>query len=154
MLDGGEHSRLLFMAAVERARTVEARNRAGLFLVLVKRRLWKNLSEGQFDAANTRLKQHLFAMPREMPPFFVPSSSRSEPPKRPAPLSKDALLVKVVRAKLGNRAEDDLVFHALRAHAGFSKHRFDVAVSELDALAQSAVSAPSCFASALDVGDQ
>ena len=54
-----EHARLLWMAAIERARTVPADNPAGLFLFLVKNRKWDFLSNGHFEAANTRLKAYL-----------------------------------------------------------------------------------------------
>lgn len=157
-----EHSRLLWMAAIERARTVEAKNPAGVFLVLVKKKLWKNLSEGQFDAANKRIKEHLYSLPREMPPFFEPRSMSEA--RKPATLSKDAQLVKVVRTKLGNRVEERLVFHALRTHAGFTKERYDAAVLELNApqpaasgfsLAfSSCPSVPSSLAPSLDAGGE
>lgn len=129
MPDGGEHSRLLWMAAIERARTVTARNPAGVFLTLVKRRLWRFLSDGQFDAANRRIKEHLFSGGAEMPPLFEPAPMAG-PPKR-AMLSKDALLVQVLRNKLGRRGEDGVLFHALKAHAGFDRERFDAALAEL-----------------------
>ena len=41
-----ENSRLKWMAAIERARTVPARNPAGVFLFLVKNRKWDYLSDG------------------------------------------------------------------------------------------------------------
>lgn len=134
MPDGGEHSRLLWMAALERARTVTARNPAGMFLVLVKKRLWKFLSDGQFDAANRRIKEHLFSQPAEPPPLFEPRPITG-PPKRPM-LSKDALLVQVLRNKLGRRGEGGVLFHALKVHAGFNRERFEAALSELEPRAE------------------
>ena len=121
------------MAAIERARTVEARNPAGVFLVLVKKRLWQNLSEGQFDAANARLKAHLYALPPDRPPLLVPLLASPVPcePVRPS-LSKDALLVRTVRAKLESQGQGRLLFHALKTHAGFSRERFEAAMAELD----------------------
>ena len=135
MPNASEHARLLWMAAIERARTVEAKNPAGVFLVLVKKRLWQNLSEGQFDAANARLKQHLFGLPANRPPLLVPllGPQPLAEPARP-PLSKDALLVRTVRAKLESQGQGQgrLLFHALRTHAGFSRERFEAALAELD----------------------
>ena len=120
---------MLWMAAIERARTIEARNPAGVFLVLVKRQLWRNLSEGQFDSANERIKQFLFAPPPDVPRFLIPLAS-VEPPK-PPPLSKDAKLVELVQAQLGTRGQGGLLFHALETHAGFTEERFQAALAEL-----------------------
>ena len=56
------------MAAIERARTVPARNPAGVFLFIVKNRLWKYLSDGHYEAANARLKAFLHPpMPKVLP---------------------------------------------------------------------------------------
>ena len=63
-----EHARLLWMAAIERARTVPADNPAGLFLFLVKNRKWDFLSDGHFEAANTRLKAYLYGGSRSEVP--------------------------------------------------------------------------------------
>src|SRR5207249_2272320 len=88
MANASEHSRILWIAAIERARTVEARNPAGVFLTIVKRRLWGNLSEGQFDAANRRLKAHFFGARPEIPPGFVPAFRSVVAPPKPR-LSQD-----------------------------------------------------------------
>ena len=136
MPNDSEHSRLRWMAAVERARTVEARNPAGVFLTLVKRRLWKHLSEGQFDGANARIKRHLFVPPPSRPPLF--QTPRMVEPPRARPLSEDAKLVELVRAKLGPKGRGGLVFHALRTHAGWDGARYETAAAELDARAETA----------------
>ena len=68
LVPDSEHSRLRWLAAIERARTVPARNPAGVFLFIVKNRLWKYLSDGHFEAANARLKAFLHPpMPRSCP---------------------------------------------------------------------------------------
>lgn len=125
-----EHTRLLWMAAIERARTVPARNPAGLFLFLVKNRKWDFLSNGHFDAAHARLKAHLYGADRrsEGPPLLA---------SRPAPerlsLSKDALLVQVVRNELARRGIRCELFSVLRTQAGWDRARFEAALAELEA---------------------
>jgi hypothetical protein len=53
--DDSEHSRLRWMAAIERARTVPAKNPAGVFLHIIKNRKWDYLSDGHWFAAHERL---------------------------------------------------------------------------------------------------
>ena len=124
-----EHTQLLWMAAIERARTVPARNPAGLFLFLVKNRKWDFLSNGHFDAAHARLKAYLYGDDRrsEGPPFLVPRPA----PERPT-LSKDALLVQVVRNELSRRGIRCELFSVLRSQAGWDRARFDAALAELE----------------------
>jgi hypothetical protein len=130
--NSSEHSRLLWMAAIERARTVPARSPAAVFLYLVKNRKWDYLSDGHFEAANARLKAHLHGPRGKAPPIFVPIG-RKIPAAPPRPqLSKDALLVQVVRNELARRGHPGDIFPALRAHAGFTRERFEAAVAEID----------------------
>jgi hypothetical protein len=120
------------MAAIERARTVPARNPAGVFLHLVKNRLWAYLSDGHFEAANSRLKAFLHAPPPESVPLFVPRLSAPvrvlEKPREI--LSKDAELVRLVREKLRGQGS---VFAALHNHAGWDRDRYGRALAELQA---------------------
>jgi hypothetical protein len=142
MPNASEHARLLWLAAVERARTVPARNPAGVFLHLVKGRHWDYLSNGHYEAANARLKAHLFAPRGEVPPLVVPRrpvgpSSELRPvgeieqPAAPPALSRDAQLLTVVRAELAKKGLRADAFTALRAHAGWDRARYEAAISEL-----------------------
>lgn len=138
MPDAGEHSQLLWMTAIEKARTVGAKNPAGLFLYLVKNRKWDYLSQGHEEAAHERLKCHVRAE-RTTPPLLVPGPLRGAvppeiPPAIPARprLSKDALLVQAVKNELARKGYRGEVFPALRAHAGFSRERYEAALAELE----------------------
>src|SRR5262249_24710538 len=138
MRNDSEHSRLLWMAAIERARTVPARNPAGVFLFVVKARKWEFLSEGHFEAANARLKAFLYASPPGAVPVLLPrlDAPRRVPERvlesaRPR-LSKEAQLVQLVREKLKGQGS---VFAALHAHAGFTRERYAAALAELEEMA-------------------
>jgi hypothetical protein len=133
-----EHARLLWMAAIERARTVPAKNPAGLFLFLVKNRKWDFLSNGQFEAANTRLKAYLY--PRaEVPKFAMARPSSPRPT-----LSKDALLAQSVKNELAQHGLRCGLFSVLRSQLGWDRARFDAALAELEGRPrQSAVSTAS-----------
>ena len=120
-----EHTRLLWMAAIERARTVPAENPAGLFLFLVKNRKWDFLSNGHFEAANARLKAYLY--PRAEVPTFATARPSLERPT----LSKDALLVQAVKNELAKRGLRCDLFPVLRSQAGWDRARFDAAMAEL-----------------------
>jgi hypothetical protein len=131
MPNGSEHSRLLWLAAIERARTVPAKNPAGVFLHLVKTRKWAYLSEGHFDAAAARLRAFLHGPGPKDVPFLTP---RLEAPERPREAarpshSKDAALVRLVRERLKGQGS---VFAALRAHAGWDRERYAAALAELE----------------------
>lgn len=131
MPHASEHSRLLWLAAIERARTVPARNPAGVFLHLVKNRKWEFLSEGHFEAANRRLKEFLWApaeTPLLVPVKSVPSVAAPAPRRA---LSPDALLVQVVRNEMARRGMRGELFPALRAQAGFTRERYENALAEL-----------------------
>ena len=108
--DESEHSRLRWVAAIERARTVPANNPAGLFLFIVKNKKWEYLSEGHWDAANERLKAHLFGNRTISPPLMVPLGSIGSAPSERKPagfsrpsLSEDAKLIKAMRSVLAER---------------------------------------------------
>lgn len=134
MPNASEHSRLLWMAAIERARTVPARNPAGVFLHLVRGRLWSYLSDGHFEAANARLKGFLYAPPPPgAVPVLLPRLGAPEPregPREPK-LSKDAQLLEIVRERL--KGQGGSVFAALHNHAGWNRDQYARAVAELEA---------------------
>jgi hypothetical protein len=106
LVEDSEHSRVRWLAGIERARTVQANNPAGVFLHLVKNRLWSYLSEGHWDAASERLKTHLYGANRlaEGSPLAASIGRRMEPRKTPEQaLSGDAKLVQAIRTVLRQR---------------------------------------------------
>ncbi len=126
LVSDSENSRLKWMAAIERARTVPARNPAGVFLFLVKNRKWDYRSDGHYEAGNARLKAFLYPpMPEVVPAPRLAAPRRSQPV-----LSKDAELIRVLRSRLG--FEGVSIFAALRAHAGWDRDRYAAAVLELE----------------------
>ena len=132
MPNDSEHSRLLWLAAIERARTGPAKNPAGVFLHIVKNRKWDYLSDGHFDAANARLKAHLHGPPSEIPRFSLrPALDRPSAPARPQ-LSRDALLLQVVKNELAKRGSRCDPFPLLRSQAGWNRTRFENAAAELE----------------------
>ena len=127
-----EHARLLWMAAIERARTAnDAKNPAGIFLFIVKNRKWDYLSDGHFDAANERLKKHFHAPIPDAIPFLVTAPSLPKAPAKPR-LSRDALLLQVVRNELSRKGFRGDLLPVLRAHAGWDRERYEAAVAELE----------------------
>ena len=141
MPDESEHSRLRWVAAIERARTVPAQNPAGLFLSIVKNRRWGFLSEGHWDAANTRLKAHLFGSAASMPLAMGPLGglgtrlgTRASQPRPPQPmLGKDALLIRTLRGFLAQRGMrvKDILPHLRQQDASWNRERLEAAELEL-----------------------
>ena len=118
MPNDSEHSRLLWMAAIELVHAVPAKNPAGLFLSLVKNRKWDFLSDGHFDGANARLKAYLHGPVPDVPPFLVPRITS------PCPrLSRDALLVQVVQNELKRGVRTDPFAPSLASRLGPSPLR-------------------------------
>lgn len=120
--DESEHSRLRWMASIERARTVPCENPAGVFLFIQKNKRWDYLSEGHWDAANERLKTHFFGH-RTVPTLVAgpPGGVGSGVPRvlgsPPKTLSADAVLIRSIRivmSQRGIRCEDPLPL--LRRH--------------------------------------
>lgn len=142
MHNDSEHARLLWVAAIERARTVPARNPAGVFLYLVKNKKWGFLSDGHFEAARLRLKAHRDSERTISPPLFVParvgfsqpSGEGREIAALPA-LSRDAQVIKTVRGAIAQKGlrVSDLLPHLRRVDASWNRPRLDAALAELDA---------------------
>jgi hypothetical protein len=129
LVPDSEHSRLSWMAAIERARTVPTRNPAGVFLFLVKHRKWAYLSDGHWEGGNSRLKTFLHPPMPEVVSLPLP---RPEAPRPSRPvISKDAELLRLVREKL--RGQGGSIFAALRSHAGWDRERYAAALAELEA---------------------
>jgi hypothetical protein len=87
LVKNSEGDRLKFVAAAERAITVGTKNQGGFFSRIVRANLWHHLTQDDEDAAQRRLKQHLFA---SSPPIKLKAMVASNP--RPE-LSQDARMV-------------------------------------------------------------
>ena len=64
-VSGSEHGRLLFVTAAEHASCRGTRNAPGLFVHLVKRKLWHYCTQDDEEAARARIKRELFDVRRE-----------------------------------------------------------------------------------------
>jgi hypothetical protein len=138
VLSDCEADLLYIVACAERARTVAAKTPCGLFNSLMKdrRKLGINITGDQEDDARRRIREWRNSQSPPGVSFSVPSVPvpvRLPEPPKPSPraaLSDDAALIEELRRRLGQKSP--LVFGTLRAHAGWSRDRFTVAVAELD----------------------
>lgn len=65
---GSESARLQFVAAAEHALVIGSQNPCGLFVHLIHHQLWHFITQDDEDAANARLKRHLYGQtPVESP---------------------------------------------------------------------------------------
>ena len=62
---GSEHGQLLFVTAAEHAMCKGTRNAPGLFVHLVKNKLWHYCTQDDEDAARTRINRERFDIKRE-----------------------------------------------------------------------------------------
>jgi len=128
LVGASEADRLRFVAAAEHARAVGTRNPPGLFVRLVRGRLWRFLTQADEDAAAGRLKRHLFGAPRGV----SGSGPRPSVVDRPR-LSADALVVREVRATVARAGYRGDPFPLVRARDGsWTRARWDGALSELE----------------------
>jgi hypothetical protein len=129
LVTSSEVDRLRFVAAAEHARSIGKANPCGLFMHLVRSKLWHFLTQDDEDRANARLKAHLFGVPRER------ETAKPMPAYREAPsLSADARIVQAVRSaatKAGYRGDP---FYLLRCEKPeWTRERWDRAAAELEA---------------------
>ena len=135
LIDESEASRLRWVAAAVRAMTQpKVKNPAGIFLKIIKGRLWSHLSDWDFEEANRRLKAHLFPAPRAGA-VVLPFAGRAvegpeNPPARPG-LSPDATQLQFVRNQLRLRNENLEPAFAVLGPVGFDRGRFVRARQEL-----------------------
>jgi hypothetical protein len=123
-----ENDRLRFVAAAEHARVIGTQNPPGLFVRLVRGKLWNYLTQDDEDAANSRLKRHLFGAPAGR----VAGLSRPMVVERPT-LSEDAVLVRAVRAAAaGAGYRGDLFPLVRREKPEWTRQRWESAVAELE----------------------
>jgi hypothetical protein len=128
LVGDSESGRLKFVAAAEHARVIGTRNPSGLFVRLVRGKLWHFLTQGDEDAARLRLKRHLFGEPRREEP--------ASPPPRPVftvpTLSDDARMVQAVQ-NAANRAgfRGDAFYLLKRERPEWTRERWDAASHEM-----------------------
>jgi hypothetical protein len=129
LIGGSESERLIFVATAERARLTALTNAPGLFAELVRRRLWHFITQDNEDRAQKRLREHFYGGRGEGKPRML-----SRPPQ---PLSKDALFVADVSARLHRSGVlEDAFLVVSQELADWSKERWEKAQAELSAARQ------------------
>jgi hypothetical protein len=127
LVSGSEADRLRFVGAAEHALGIGKENPAGLFMYLVRGKLWRYLTQDDEDRANGRIKAFL----RGPEPPRVGSSS-IRPPSRPA-LSEDARAVVEFRcAFAAARYPGDPFPQVRRQDPSWTRERWDLALAELE----------------------
>lgn len=128
LVDGGQHDRLRFVGAAEHARTIGSVNPPGLFAWIVRKRRWSYITDGDEDAANKRLKRHLYG----------DTSERAKESPRPKPrspfdeLSEDARFVQAVQRVLPQRGlRGDAFTYLRRERPEWTRERWDAACNEV-----------------------
>jgi len=129
-IGGSQADQLRFVTAAEHALAVGNSNPCGLFVHLVRQGVWHFATQADEDAANLRLKRHLYGdcRPKDR------DNARIERPALPSVvLSEDARLARaamVVHAKHGSRGD---AFHILLgSYRDWTRERWEKAVGELE----------------------
>jgi hypothetical protein len=131
LVNASEADRLRFVAAADRAISVGTSNPPGLFVRIVRAKLWHHLTNDDEDAATRRLKRHFYGEPR--PKREDVGLTRVLPARRE--LSADAkLVIAVKRVASQHRIACD-PFHLLRReaqYADWTRERWERAEAELE----------------------
>ena len=127
LVGGSEADRLKFLAAAEHARVIGTKNPCGLFVRLVRGKLWHFLTHDDEDAARLRLKRHLFGEPRREE---IPAAPRVA---APGPmLSEDARMVRAVENAAKRAGFRGDAFYLLRKERpDWTRDRWEAATLEL-----------------------
>lgn len=91
ILPRSESTRLQFFAAAEHARRCGQSNPPGLFVAVIRRRLWHHITQAEEDAARVRLRRYAFADP-------VPPATPERPSHPPVPPPGHAEHLRIRRA--------------------------------------------------------
>jgi hypothetical protein len=127
LVSGSEADRLRFVGAAEHALEIGKENPAGLFVYLVREKLWRYLTQDDEDGANGRIKAFLRG---PEPPRAASSSIR--PPSRPA-LSEDARAMGEFRRAFAAARYSGDPFPQVRRHdPSWTRERWDAALAELE----------------------
>ena len=132
LVTDSENDRIRFVGAAEHARSVGTQNPPGLFMRLIRSKLWHFITQDDENSARLRLHEYLYGGPRAGQGLSFGSPCQPSPaaaPSRPS-LSDDAKLVQVLRGKFVGQRVD--IFVALRQHAGWTRDRYERAVSEIE----------------------
>lgn len=122
-----EADRLRFVGAVEHALAIGKENPAGLFMYLVRGKLWRYVTQEDEDRAQARIKA--FLRGPEQPAM---ASSSFRPPVRPV-LSEDALVARKVRSAMAAAGyRGDPFPQVRRQDPSWTRGRWDAALAELD----------------------
>ena len=125
-ITSSERDRLRFVGAAEHARVIGATNPCGLFIRLVRGKLWSFITQDDEDAANVRLKRHLHGKPLEK--VTGGESAR----KSVDFLSDDALTVRSIRGAVAATGYRGDAFPFLkRQDPAWTRERWDLALAEL-----------------------
>lgn len=126
VVGGGDGQRLNFVSAAEHALVKGTRNPCGLFMHIVKSKLWHFCTNDDEDAANERLKRHLYGNPRPR---------EAEPAKRRAVqvvLSEDAKLVAAVQRVASQHRIPEPFYVLRRERPEWTRERWDKALAEIE----------------------
>jgi len=127
LIGKSDSERLTFFGLAEHAKIVGSANPCGLFAALVRRQCWHFITDSDEDAAQQRLKTHLYG---------TASQTRGAPPPynlAQTELSKDAAIVRYVQTQLARAGFEGDVFGLVsRDDASWTRERWDKAVDELD----------------------
>jgi hypothetical protein len=121
-----EADRLRFLAAAEHALAIGKANPCGLFVYLIRGKLWRYLTQSDENRANARIKAHLRG-----PALPTKASGMGCPSIRPV-LSDDAQMVLNIRAALAKaKFKGDPFPQLRRIDASWDRARWDDALREL-----------------------
>lgn len=127
VVGAGYGQQLNFFAAAEHSLVKGTRNPCGLFVHILKNKLWHYCTNDDEDAANVRLKRHFYGNPR--PREVEPVKRR---PVIQVVLSDDAKLVAAVQ-RVASQHRLPEPFHLLRRERPeWTRERWDKALAEIE----------------------
>src|SRR5512135_2459114 len=131
-ISSSEADRLNFFAAAHHARIIGSRNPPGLFVRIVRSKLWNFLTQDDDDAARVLLRRALYSE-EEAIPVRGQSSYYGEAPRRPPVLSDDARFVRDITNVLRQRGIPESSVWRLvnRERPEWTRERWDQAHAEL-----------------------
>ena len=127
LIGKSDSERLTFLGLAEHAKIIGSANPCGLFAALVRRQCWHFITDSDEDAAQQRLKTHLYGA--DHPTRGSPQPHDLTPPA----LSKDAAIVRYLQTHLARAGFAGDIFGLVsRDDASWTRERWDNAVCELD----------------------
>jgi hypothetical protein len=130
VVKASEADRLRFVTAAEHARVIGTKNACGLFIRLIRSRLWPFLTQDDEDSAQARLKRHFYGL------GLSRSAGSGWETVEDVELSVDAQAVKAVQQAVVTSGYRGDAFPLLRrARPEWTRERWDRAVAELGTVA-------------------